>query len=323
MLLVPLSVLSLPANKNSYERILLGLLIAVCTAGVVSLIGSSINYFESGDTGYFYNDNLAGIVSKQGTYMGMIVNIALVVNIFFFFQKPKWRIWLVETGLFLLLLQLLLAVRTALGVMFVLFFLMVLYMIFRQGRRTAVITIVAFIVLSIASVFLFPQMFNRFKSMASSTEYRFDNPNGINHFNGEVSSENWNGLTVRLALWECGWNVIKEHPVTGVGTGDYDREMREQYEVNNFLYAMEMGFGVHNQYLYSWIAFGIGGLLLLLLMMIYPSVVAWKIGNYLYPVCILVFALSMLTENIFSRYMGVYLFSVMNSLTFFLPGKMD
>lgn len=56
------------------------------------------------------------------------------------------------------------------------------------------------------------------------------------------------------------WEVVKQNPVLGVGTGDYHKEIQSVYKLNN----PEMEVNTHNQYLLFWAMAGIFGVLLFL-----------------------------------------------------------
>jgi O-antigen ligase len=62
----------------------------------------------------------------------------------------------------------------------------------------------------------------------------------------------------RLISWQKAYEVLKLHPITGVGTGDYYDEVQKRLDADG------IGFKVfaHQQFLQIWVMLGIGGLLL-------------------------------------------------------------
>ncbi|OWY20613.1 O-antigen ligase domain-containing protein [Sphingobacteriales bacterium UPWRP_1] len=62
----------------------------------------------------------------------------------------------------------------------------------------------------------------------------------------------------RLYSWQNTWQIIAQHPLTGVGTGDYRHSLQQLYS------QQQVGFeaNAHNQFLQVWATLGIGGLLL-------------------------------------------------------------
>ncbi len=60
----------------------------------------------------------------------------------------------------------------------------------------------------------------------------------------------------RLLSWKNSWELIKKHPLLGVGIGDYKKEMAKEYERDH------LGFPVNtqSQFLYYWASTGVLGL---------------------------------------------------------------
>lgn len=69
----------------------------------------------------------------------------------------------------------------------------------------------------------------------------------------------------RITSWYYNWLLIKEHPVWGVGTGDYKDEMLAIYEKNQLKVAVNM----HNQLLFVWLCTGIFGAIAFIFMKVY------------------------------------------------------
>lgn len=322
LFMLPLIFAATKISKKYFDQVLIIFLMAVLLALGAGFFNSYLHYIHSGDTGFFYNDNLVSVVDKQATYFGLYINLSLVLCIYILRKLSiSWKLKLLTVMCMVILIvgQMLLAVRAAILTMVIIGIAHLIFYSFNKNIKYGIGMLIAGLLVILSSFFILPQMTNRFKSMASNLEYDFENPNPVNHFNGEIKKENWNGLTLRLALWHCGIDIIKENPLFGTGTGDYDEAMAEQFKEKNFIYAREMNFGVHNQYLYSWISFGIIGILLHLTMIFAPMFDAFKRKNYLYIFFIIVIAFAMLTENTLNRYFGIYFYAVMNSFFFFLP----
>lgn len=64
----------------------------------------------------------------------------------------------------------------------------------------------------------------------------------------------------RLVSAQNMWEIIQENPLTGVGTGDYQKAIAAKYAQNN----PDMEVNTHNQYLLFWAMTGIFGLLVFL-----------------------------------------------------------
>ncbi|MBO4282673.1 MAG: O-antigen ligase family protein [Bacteroidales bacterium] len=131
-------------------------------------------------------------------------------------------------------------------------------------------------------------------------------------FNEELGS-----VPQRMEAWKASCRLIAAHPLFGVGTGDvkdaFLDELRESGSPIDGILVRS-----HNQYLSFAIAFGCVGLLLCLFSLLYPPIAARKRTPLLYTVFLLVFLLSMLSDDPMERQDGVTLFAFFNSLFLFL-----
>ncbi len=90
---------------------------------------------------------------------------------------------------------------------------------------------------------------------------RFFEKNTIGH---RISSINMQANKDRLMMWQTALNIIKDHPVLGLGPGNskekqkYYNELAKQKN-HKFLHSAEVG--VHNIYLQNWVDFGLVGIL--------------------------------------------------------------
>ncbi|MBW8049885.1 MAG: O-antigen ligase family protein [Cytophagales bacterium] len=69
----------------------------------------------------------------------------------------------------------------------------------------------------------------------------------------------------RIVSWKNTWQLIKQNPVLGVGTGDYIYELSKIYEKDQY----DLPVNSHSQYLYIWASIGIWGLIVFILVIFY------------------------------------------------------
>lgn len=79
----------------------------------------------------------------------------------------------------------------------------------------------------------------------------------------------------RLFLWEAGWSVVKERPLTGHGISSAQLKFdaaRELYQTEDYKNQWKESklLDSHNQYLQAWMEFGVPGLLILLVIYLAP-----------------------------------------------------
>lgn len=320
ILIIPMIISTSSLSKNTTTALFITIIYSCILIIFIGLILALLKYLDTADSGYFYNDNLVSFVNNQAVYFAIYLNICLVL--IYWVQKNrlttlKSTTWIILTG-FLELGIFLLASRLSILISLFLISLIISSFYFKRFTLIGVFKLSTIIIVS-AIIFnlVFPKTIGRFESIFSNTRYEFTNPNDINHFNGEISTDNWNGLTLRLALWDCGFGLINENPILGVGTGDYKSEFKRVLENKEFTYAIKQGFGVHNQYLYTAISFGLVGLAIFLFSYFSLAKRAYDRSNILFLLILSVFLLGFLTENLLNRYNGVYFYSLMMSLSFF------
>lgn len=320
-----LSLLIFPATygltqltKHQKTFVLKAFTFLVVLLPVLGLLINIPTFLSTNDSGYFYNDNIVMIYGKQAAYFGMYINIALIALFYFWYNNVlKNKNERITSYLFLIILlaiQYLLASRTAIliSVLSILSYIAIAG-ITKIGKRKASIIFIGFGVLLSALIILFPKVSKRFESI-KHIEYNFENTNQINHFNGEIKKENWNGLNTRLAIWECAWDEIKKAPYIGNGIGSAQPNLISNYEEKKFHFAIKSNYNSHNQYLDVLLSNGIIGLIIFLFFLFYLIFLSIKEKNWLLLSFILIFLISCLTENILNRNQGVIIISLLFSI---------
>lgn len=112
-------------------------------------------------------------------------------------------------------------------------------------------------------------------------------------------------ITQRFEYWKTAWHIIREHPFTGVGTGDVKAAFAEQYERDGSLLQNEFRLRAHNQYLTFWLTYGIGGLLWFLLAFFFPLFRDRRRLPVLYVLFLIITAVSMLNEDMLETHTAV------------------
>ena len=121
----------------------------------------------------------------------------------------------------------------------------------------------------------------------------------------------------RFEMWRISWITFIRHPLFGTGTGDVKDALgldlfKQDSPVRGVLIRS------HNQYLSFAISFGIIGLVIILFALLYPPFATGRFRNALYMVFLLIFLVSMMTDDPMERQDGVTLFAFFNSLFLFL-----
>lgn len=125
---------------------------------------------------------------------------------------------------------------------------------------------------------------------------------------------NSGSMIQRFEYWRTSIEIIKQNPVSGVGTGDLPKAFEEQYTKTNSRLSSQNRLRSHNQFLSITVAFGIIGLAWFLFVMFYPGIKTGNFNNYFYLIFWIIFMISMLTEDTIESQEGVTFYVLFTSL---------
>jgi len=314
LLVFPLILFYGPKFKISEVKIILLGFAGSCTAvGIFCLFGASYYLITENNSTYFFYHSLSGIAGMHAIYLSMYFCFSIFILLYYFLDdtiplKPKYRIICYCCITFLAVLIILLA-----GRMQILFLVSgaALYFIFnfnKSGKKIRAIVKGVSIGLFISViVLLIPVNRNRFKE-------------AINYHADYSINKQWGGRALRELNWSSALELIKLHPLTGVGTGDVQDELDNVYKAHNYvplLFWKNSRYNAHNQFLETAVALGIPGLLLLLSGFLFCMYYSLKFHNLLYFMFLLLFIFSCLTESMLERQNGVVFYALFNSLFLF------
>jgi O-antigen ligase len=170
----------------------------------------------------------------------------------------------------------------------------------------------SFIALLVLAVIFNPSLNSQWKDLID-----FSEENSIQLDQDKSLGRGWGGKTVRLSIWKCSFDVIKEHWVLGVGTGDAQDELQKAYERRKFYFAsMYNRYNAHNQYLQNLLMNGILALVAFLASLIYPLFLSLKKEDSLriYTIFLLAVILIFCTESYLEINKGIVFYSFFNSI---------
>ena len=294
------------------ERILYAYGIITTVTMLVCMLWMGYKSIKLNDASLLYNDNLTDILDKQSVYMALLVTVAVfsfgyLISIGSAFVRT--RLWVYACFLVLLIANFLLASRISITVLYGSILLVAVWQAI-QKKKLLQLGIIA---VSIAAVWIilvsfFPKTVNRFRELGY-TNFDYTYKGAESHFNRDVTSDQWNGANIRLAVWSCGWEVISQHPVFGVQLGDKVAELMKVYKARHFDFAYESRRNMHNNYLDIWAAFGLVGLLIFLYgFLVEPVRQSIKTKDIIGLFIIAAFMLAFVTETWFDRSMGNFMF---------------
>jgi O-antigen ligase len=297
-------------TSSQRNKVLLFFAWLTASASFVGLAYGSFLAWHTGDSGFLYNDNLGLLFDKQAVYFAMYINFSVAIFIwalhYNLIHKQVQRNLGVLAIVGMTLVCYLLASRIALLILVCLVLGYVCVLIVQQKKYlTGFIILSGGGILAFLSPQLFPKTMSRFVSVTNSN-YAYTNMHPVDHFNGEISKENWNSLNTRLAIWSCAGEIIKRHPLTGVGIGDVGDTLLEQYRRKSFYFGIRYNLNCHNQYLDVALGGGVvGEIVFLIAVLIVPVYKGFKNRNTLLVFFVLSLAIYLITEIMFNRNQGV------------------
>ena len=121
----------------------------------------------------------------------------------------------------------------------------------------------------------------------------------------------------RIVYWKQAWRLIKKNMIIGVGTGDVQIAFEESYKQSNSGLNETFRLRAHNQYLTFGVTFGIIGLAIILIIIIYPIILSTRIKDYYYLIFISIALLSMINEDTLETQAGGTFFAFFNAFLLF------
>ena len=192
-----------------------------------------------------------------------------------------------------------------------LFFLVLIHLIktnFRKEYKIAAISVVLVLLLTIGM--LTPklrQQLNEIRTISKQQMIHLDQDSSL--------GRSWGGGVLRLAIWQCAFDIVREYPIIGVGTGDSQQALQDSYEKRKFYFASRYNkYNAHNQYIQQMVTHGIPGLLLLLACIATGFILSLKTGNELAFYFWLCFTIACCTESILEINKGIVWFTFFGSL---------
>ncbi len=313
LLFLPVSFGLICISKGVKWRIMLVYALLTTLAAMVCSVAAYIVYTRTGDAGFLYNDSLTAIIDKQSVYFALMINIAIMIFGYLYIQRvisPRYRLWFLPIVAFLLVFHFMLASRTEIIFLYSSAIIFALYYFFiKKKNRPAGFTMVGVLLICAALlVALFPKTVNRFNELRYP-DYNFKNDAVESHYNMQLTSEQWNGFNIRLAIWTCGIEVIEANPVIGTSLGDKDRALLDKFEEKQFEFGIRTNKNMHSTYLDMLAGMGIIGLLTFLLgYLVMPMVKALTYRDVIGALILIDFALSFTTETYPDRSMGCIIF---------------
>ncbi len=316
LLFIPLMwVLSRLDWKKIKTRIYLWLCACILLSGSIMIVGSTINFIETGDWHQFFYHAFTSHIQISAIYYSLFLIIVLALKVDeseIPFSSNAHKIIRGIVVLLLLVSASKLFVFLGFGILFLQWL--------REPRQSTLGWKQGFVAL-VAVLLTFPVLIRTSSLMNSSLEvitqdqYEHDTP--------------INGLTLRLIQIRFGFEILKEEEawLFGIGPSVNKTKLDDQYKLHNMYSGNpELGdrgmlaYNYHNQWMETFTAVGLSGLIILLSICLG---LLWIVNFYRTESSLtLVFIIFMFTESYLERQKGVVLFAFVASILF-KPNSID
>lgn len=118
----------------------------------------------------------------------------------------------------------------------------------------------------------------------------------------------------RFSRWEVAWELIRERPLWGYGTGSERRQLAKKFKAYQMQVSYESRYNAHNQFIGFGIRFGLVGLLSLIIYFVGNFSVAFRDRNTQYNCFLLLIFSIFLVENYIDRNMGIIFIALFGTL---------
>ena len=301
LLVTPVALLPLLARLSQRQKNLLltCFVLSVELVAAICLVRSAIRFAITDNLSVFFYTNAGNLPFNSfdhPSYFAMYETVCLVICIEFLRKKDalmenKWlrSLFIAAFAVFPLHLFLL---QSKMGIL-IFCILLLFYVIFLLNARSRRPLLTAIILLvTVGAIALGAMHLNNRVTMSKQLYEQADKSNPAE------------STSMRIALWECGWEVYREHWAFGVGTGDVQQALHEKELEHGYTYLSQYDHKCHNQYLQNMVASGIPGLLVLLAFVGCPLVIAWRQKDLLTLTVVFIIGCNMLADCVLQFYPG-------------------
>ncbi len=300
-------------NDTAIKKICYHFVAATSIACLASFVYKLFEYLHTGNPTMITGHDLIIFPDLYPYILGLFCNLCIIIILQALPEcSPGRTKWLLALIVFLSLFILLLSTRTIIACwMIVILFFVFRYLTVPLHRVLVGLTMIFILVTSGAAI---PSLGKQWKELIN-----FSNAHSIQLDKDASLNQSWGGKAIRVAIWNCSMDVVREHWLTGVGTGDIQDSLQTAYENRKFFFASRYNrYNTHDQYLQILVGHGIGGLAVFLLCLIVP--VFYLKGSPFrntYLLFLLLFAIGGVTEVMLDVNKGIVWYSFFNSIFVF------
>lgn len=305
ILLCPCIFSILHIDLSAYRDRLLKILGITCAVAILYLYADALRillYYKlplrSLFSPSFINHNFSEPIDLHATYFSMYCSLGLAA-FFYFLLKEKQNhqriMYIIGIGMLLAgLIQL-----ASRAVLIVTIFLVVPGIGFTVLRKAKLLQFAGIWLILVGTGVLGIAKLDSFKK-----RYVADLKNDLTQ-----ASVNNEVLEPRLQRWHYVWQLVKQKPVVGHGSGSEKRLLKDIYFENGLYNSYLHELNAHNQYLSILLKHGFIGLIVFLLTLAYGFIQAWKRKDMLFATFLSLIAMISFSENLLDVNKGIFFYA--------------
>lgn len=139
----------------------------------------------------------------------------------------------------------------------------------------------------------------------------------------KTGDPNMKSLAKRIEFVKAAFTIIRQHPLLGVGTGNWKQAFVDAYHTNESKLDPEQYASSHNQYLNYMVKFGVLGFLWILFAWVYPLFLQNKQRFYPAVMLLLILGISNFSDSNLEAHMGISFFIFFYSFFLFSETKQE
>jgi O-antigen ligase len=273
-------------------------ILIVCTAiGCTQSLWQYLQNKPSIDASYNFSKVMPTPFKNDHIRFSIIVVLSSIFSVYLLLQAQSKivRIFLILFTTYFIIYLHILAVKTGIISFYFLTFLSVAYLMMRTKKiKSAVIILTLICLMPIVAI----NFSNTFRAKLNYFKYSLEQINSNANNQIEISDEG------RLMSYSTAWQIWKNNFILGVGAGDMDDAMHQQYDKQYGKNTITKKMLPHNQFLVMGLVAGIFGLLVLLLAVIAPLLMHYK-KSFLFVCVWLLMLLPLLVEPLHETQIGL------------------
>lgn len=271
-----------------------------------SLIAIALSFLKFGKISA--NQELAHLIGLHASYYSLFVALSIFIILEIFLENMARPIHYLALALLLFVLSLL-ASRSIIIGLFVLT--AIWFSIIRFSKKNLFFSGITLVLITLFCMSYQPIKNRFYEAVDSKDVVELDAPIEEHKTLGKT----FGGRAIRMAVWFCSYDLVKENWLFGVGTGDAQNKLQESYKNHNFEFAyLYNRYNAHNLFIQTIISSGILGLMSIVSIFIFLVYISIKTK------CIKSFAFSLLfifissVESSLNVQSGVVFFALFSSL---------